>query len=128
MVIRNGVLLSVIDKRSSRLKMQNKNLIQRLLNISVKEKSLEIGTLVDIVINFVSGGRSSLAAMMTWALYNLVCFPATRHTLLDDIRKARTSHPEDLWSQLKEMVYVEAWIFESMRFHAPIPTVGTRKK
>merc|ERR1719474_1888069 len=61
---------------------------------------------------------------MTWALYNLVCFPATRQKLLDDISKARTAHPEDLWSQLKEMVYLEAWIWESLRFYAPVPTVG----
>merc|ERR1719317_81028 len=123
LVIRE-VVVSAVEKKKGHSNGRVKNLIDRLLDISVKGKTLTVETMVNFVTNFIIAGRDTTALTMTWALYNLVCFPATRQKLLDDINKARTAHPDDLWSQLKEMVYVEAWIYESLRFHAPVPTIG----
>jgi len=122
-VIRN-VVKAAIENKKAQSDQRAKNLISRLLDISAKGERLTVQTMVDFVTNFILAGRDTTALTMTWSLYNLVCFPETRQKLLDDINRAITAYPDDLWSQLKEMVYVEAWIYESLRFHTPVPAIG----
>jgi len=121
-VIRD-VVLTAREKKDMGCKNQAKNLMERLLDISIKGEPLEIKNIVDFVSNFIIAGRDTTATTLTWALYNLAHFPETIDKLVQDIDNARNAHPDDLWSQLNDMVYLEAWIWESMRFYAPVPII-----
>jgi len=117
------VVLEAIERNKDGSSSKEKNLIERLLDISAKGKPLNPDQLVDFVSNFIIAGRDTTASTLTWALYNIISFPNTKEKLLEDIKRVREAYPGDLWSQLKNMVYVEAWIWESMRFYAPVTNI-----
>jgi len=101
------------------------NLVDLLRGISTKKgKTLDPETLLDFVSNFLLAGRNATATVMTFAIYHLLTYPHTTAKILEDIKQARATHPSDLRAQLKAMVYLEAWLWESMRFCTPVPTMS----
>jgi len=117
------VVVRAIERKKEGSRSGVKSLIERLLDISAKGEPLNPEQLIDFVSNFLLAGRDTTASTLTWALYNIISFPHTKEKLLEDIKRVREAYPGDLWSQLKNMVYVEAWIWESMRFYSPVPTI-----
>jgi len=121
-IIRN-VVVAAIEKKGEEKTNKSKNLIERLLDISVKGEPLTEELLVDFVSNFLIAGRDTTAVTMTWAIYNTMKFPGIREKLLEEIRRVRKSHPDNLYTQIKNMIYTEAFIWESMRFYSPVPRI-----
>jgi len=122
------VVESAISKKSEKLS-KSKILMERLLDISIKGgEPLGVETLVDFVTNFLIAGRDTTSSTMTWAIYNLIQFPETKKKILESVNDARKAHPGDLWEQLKVMTYLEAWIYESLRFYCPVPTTPRNNK
>jgi len=122
------VVVPAISKKGEVLS-KSKILIERLLDITKKGgEPMGVETMVDFVTNFLIAGRDTTSSTMTWAIYNLIRFPETRQKILDSVRHAKEAHPDDLWEQLKAMTYVEAWIYESLRFYCPVPTTAKDNK
>jgi len=118
------VVIPAMSKKSEALS-KSSILIERLLDISIKGgEPLGVEPMVDFVTNFLIAGRDTTSSTMTWVIHNLIRFPETKQKIVESVRQAREAHPDSLWDQLKEMTYVEAWIWESLRFYCPVPTTS----
>merc|ERR1711879_752776 len=78
---------------------------------------------IDFAANFFLAGRDTTASALTFAIENALLHPQTLPTLREDVEKARRNHPT-LRKQLKNMHYLEAWLWESMRLFTPVPGIG----
>jgi len=125
-----GALLRVISKARETKRdkdtdnSQPHNLLEQLVAICASNgEELDDATLIDFATNFFIAGRDTTAAALTFAIENVLLHPETLPKIRADVAKAREQHPS-LRAQLKNMPYLEAWLWESMRHFCPVPAIG----
>uniref|UniRef100_A0A803LFF9 Cytochrome P450 n=1 Tax=Chenopodium quinoa TaxID=63459 RepID=A0A803LFF9_CHEQI len=80
----------------------------------------------DIVISFILAGRDTTSAALTWLFWLLHKNKHVEDEILREISKGRGKHKNktehvSVFDQVKEMVYTNAAVCESMRLYPPVP-------
>ncbi|XP_015891409.3 cytochrome P450 94A2 [Ziziphus jujuba] len=72
----------------------------------------------DIVISFILAGKDTTSAALTWFFWLVAVNPHVEKQILKEINdQSETS----VYSEVKEMVYTQAALCESMRLYPPVP-------
>ncbi|XP_044466594.1 cytochrome P450 94A2-like [Mangifera indica] len=72
----------------------------------------------DIVISFMLAGRDTTSAALTWFFFLISKHPEAEKEILKEI-KEKSDTP--VYEGIKDMVYTQASLCESMRFYPPVP-------
>ncbi|MED6192604.1 hypothetical protein PIB30_011674 [Stylosanthes scabra] len=78
----------------------------------------EVEFVTDIVISFILAGKDTTSAALTWFFWLLAKNPRVEKEILREIMEKSESPDYD---EVKEMVYTQAALCESMRLYPPVP-------
>ncbi|CAH3026832.1 unnamed protein product [Porites evermanni] len=73
------------------------------------------------VVTFFSAGQDTVAAGISWTLYNLALYPEHQLKCLEEVNEVYGKKQELEWEDLAHLQYVTLVIKESMRLYPPFP-------
>ncbi|KAI3889547.1 hypothetical protein MKX03_019648 [Papaver bracteatum] len=89
-----------------------------LLSRFVKDDNLDEDFVIDIVISFILAGQDTTSAALTWFFWLVSCNPQVEKEILKEINQTAE---EPNYDDVKDMVYLQASLCESMRLYPPVP-------
>ncbi|KAJ0973428.1 hypothetical protein J5N97_021387 [Dioscorea zingiberensis] len=114
----NVLAEEVIRQRRKLGFTENHDLLSRFMGSVNDDKYLR-----DIVISFLLAGRDTVASGLTSFFFELSKSPRAQAAMLDEINRVMgSSSAEEVasYEQLREMQYVHAALYESMRLYPPV--------
>nr|XP_058956438.1 cytochrome P450 4B1-like [Pocillopora verrucosa] len=84
-------------------------------------KSLSDEAIRAEVVTFFAAGQDTVAAAISWTLYNLTLYPEWQRKCQDEVKEVYGDKNELEWDDLSQLKYVTLVIKESMRLYPPFP-------
>ncbi|PIN10515.1 Cytochrome P450 CYP2 subfamily [Handroanthus impetiginosus] len=80
-----------------------------------------------IIVDMFAAGTDTTSSVLEWAMAELIENPKTLKVLQDEVREVARGKDEITEDDLDKMHYLKAVIKESLRLHAPLPTLVPRQ-
>jgi len=120
----NGVAYKILDERmaESEEELASKDdILSQFLKLRDQHPELRDRKLLrDIVVGFITAGRDTTTAALTWTTYLLQRHPDVREKVQAEIRTLDFSSPPT-YDSLHSLKYLDAVIHEAMRMYPPVP-------
>merc|ERR1712048_571388 len=97
------------------------DLLDHLMEIRQNGNQLSDAHLKEFIMNFLIAGRDTTACTMTFALLEVCRHPELVAKLRADADQAYQQHPDNTYAAVKAMKYTEAFVWEVLRHHTPVP-------
>ncbi|KAK9989228.1 hypothetical protein SO802_029467 [Lithocarpus litseifolius] len=109
--------LNIIKEKKQRLEEKESfdsvDLLSRFLSSGHSDENF----VIDIVISFITAGRDSTSAALTWFFWLLSKNPKIEFEILNEINEKLEA---PIFDEVKDMVYTHASLYESMRLYPPV--------
>ncbi|KAI3713279.1 hypothetical protein L1987_71853 [Smallanthus sonchifolius] len=110
-------IMEIIHERKKNIIINNKcnknqDLLSKLIMDGMSDELIR-----DMVISFIMAGRDTTSAAMTWLFYALSRNAHVEEKLVNEIR---LKFKDDEFDDFKEMKYLQACIYETMRLYPPV--------
>jgi len=89
------------------------------------ENGLDEQTIKDNLVLFFIAGHETTAVALIYAVAHLAQYPDIQQKIRDELNEKIEG--ELTYDHLKDLVYMDAFIRETLRLHPPVPLVGGRK-
>ncbi|CAH9051367.1 unnamed protein product [Cuscuta epithymum] len=100
-----------LDEKST---LDSVDLLSRFLSSGHSEESF----VTDIVISFILAGRDTTSAALTWFFWLVSQHPEVEDEIL---KEGRSTSEETVYEEVKDMVYTQAALCETIRLYPPVP-------
>ncbi|KAI3863707.1 hypothetical protein MKW98_031299 [Papaver atlanticum] len=108
----------IVRQKKHELKEKSSLETTDLLSRFVKDEDLDEDFVIDIVISFILAGQDTTSAALTWFFWLVSCNPEVEKEILKEINQTAE---ETSYDDVKDMVYLQASLCESMRLYPPVP-------
>ncbi|XP_002964775.2 cytochrome P450 94A2 [Selaginella moellendorffii] len=117
----NEFAVSVVQKRREEKGRVNQDLLSRFIGLDSTSFSDEF--LRDIIISFVLAGKDTTAVSLSWFFWLLSNHPGVQQEIIREVGSivAKGSDRPFTYEELRDMVYLQAALCESMRLYPPVP-------
>ncbi|KAL9168788.1 hypothetical protein ABFS82_04G038100 [Erythranthe guttata] len=111
--------LQIVREKKQELKEKSSLESEDFLSKFLSSGHSDEGFVTDVVISFILAGRDTTSAALTWFFWLISNHPEVENEILKEITEINSE--EQIYDEVKNMVYTHASLCESMRLYPPVP-------